>query len=377
MVHSFTTAEYITGMSVYYLMFILLAGLVLARLAEYIDDRFIITVSGTLLLLIAGLRMPGTDKDSLSYILSFSTFKSPLDYFIHNDEWFFYEPFYYLIPATAKFYFGHEIYPHIVFAVFALISVPLKLSGINKLSSLKGLSILHFYCYFFLLHEMTQIRAGVVCGLFLMAIYFFCNKMYWYYAFMIVIGLQFHNTAILMLSLVVLSPEKFNTRVYLVAGAVVMTTAFLFSDLIIGLLFRFNFSFVQKLAWEFANVNADEDQINLLNVGFLLNVAFTIWLLINHKRIQEQNRYGYILLKLQAISIIAFVAFSSVNMVAYRVSEFFGIVSIITVPMVVYTFRSRLVGYTITFVYSFLILVLNLQYAELMKPYQLFFLGFH
>ena len=365
--------NYILGMAVYYAIFLLLTGLILAKIAKYIDDKFILIIAGCLLFCIAAFRMPGVDKDSLAYITSFNFFKDPINYFTNHDDWFFFEPFYYLIPSTTRFLFGEPVYVQLTFAIFAGVALLFTFKGIYKLSSFPELSILQFFCYYFLLLEMTQIRAGVVCGLFLLAIYFHFKKNYTGFIITVLTGLLFHYTAVLMLVLLLLNTEKFNLRLYLIVGLVSVVIAFVSSDFIIASIFKLNFSFVQKMALEFASINTSENKINLFNVAFLMNVSFTAWLFIHHKKIQEKNTYTYILLKVQAIGILAFILLSPVSVIAFRVSEFLGIVNIITIPLIVYTFRSRLVGYTVIFGYSFILLLLNLQYAELLKPYKLAF----
>lgn len=360
-------------MAVYYGIFLFLTGLVLAKIAKYTDDNFILVIAGGLLFCVAALRMPGIDKDSLAYITSFNFFKDPFNYFTNHDDWFFFEPFYYLIPSTTKFLFGEPEYVLITFAIFAGAGIWFTFKGIQKLSSFPELSILQFFCYYFLLLEMTQIRAGVVCGLFLLAIYFHFKKKYTWFAITVLTGLLFHYTAVLMLLLLFLNTEKFNLRLYFIIGLISVVIAFISSDFIITSIFKLNFSFVQKMALEFASINTSENKINLFNVAFLMNVSFTGWLFLHHKKLQEKNSYTYILLKVQAIGILAFILLSPVSVIAFRVSEFLGIVNIITIPLTVYTFRSKLVGYMVIFGYSFILLLLNLEYAELLKPYKLVF----
>ena len=73
-----STWSYILGMAVYYGIFFFITALILAKLANYIDDTFIFIIAGLLLFFIAAFRLPGIDKDSLVYITAFESFKNPL-----------------------------------------------------------------------------------------------------------------------------------------------------------------------------------------------------------------------------------------------------------------------------------------------------------
>lgn len=371
--HPVSTIDFVIGIAVYYVLFLYIISLVLLRVADLVNDRFIVVAAGIVLFFIAALRAPGIDRDSISYILSFEQFKGPLDYFIHNSDWFYYEPSYYLIPSSAKLFFGKAVYPSVVFAVFALIAIPIKLSGIKRLSSFVGLSLVLFYCNYFLLQEMTQIRAAIACGLLLWAIYYHHKKDYYAFALICVIGFMIHYSALLIPVILLLNTTSFSVKRYVIIGFAGIAIAIFFSDYIIVSLFNFNLPFIKKLAVQFMNINAEEDQINLFNVQFLLRVAFTIWLLINYKNLQQKNSYFYILLKVQILSILLYVMFSSVNVIAFRVSEFFGIVSIVLFPLIVYTFRSRVIGYTIMVIYSLAFLMQNLHYSQLLDPYRFVF----
>ena len=118
----------------------------------------------------------------------------------------------------------------------------------------------------------------------------------------------------------------------------------------------------------------ETNRLNFFNAEFIPVLLITFWLIIKHKQIIEHNRYANLLLKIQVLSLAAFVILSPIALVAYRIFEFFGVVSIITIPLLIYSFKSRLVGYCISFFYVLVMLVINLHVAELVNPYSFIFL---
>jgi hypothetical protein len=59
-------------------------------------------------------------------------------------------------------------------------------------------------------------------------------------------------------------------------------------------------------------------------------------------------------------------------MVAFRLYEFYGIISIITVPYIVYTLKSRLLSLSIVIAYSLFIMFIKPAHKQSFEPYKLF-----
>ena len=56
--------------------------------------------------------------------------------------------------------------PHAIFLVYAIMGVSLKMFAFKKYSDHYILMLAIYLCYFYELHELTQIRAGVASGFF-------------------------------------------------------------------------------------------------------------------------------------------------------------------------------------------------------------------
>lgn len=118
---------------------------------------------------IAGFKKIGLDRDSINYsqfIIS-ASFNDSLSLFKM-------EPLFWLIVEASKLLFSDPVRG--TFVIFAILGVSLKLYAIKKISPFPVLSVLVYICFYFILHEMTQIRAGVATAIFLIAIPDIVNK---------------------------------------------------------------------------------------------------------------------------------------------------------------------------------------------------------
>lgn len=340
------------------------------------DRKFffpIILISlGIVFIFIAGFRGSNLDKDYEAYVYSFNHMANPLDYFVHYDQWTFFEPFFYLIPSVIKLadlpYFEVS-----VFVLFAILGVTAKFRGMYLLSLLVPLTLLHYFSNYFLLHEMTQIRAGVATGLFLCAIYSYYHKKWLQYFFLVFLGFMFQYSGILMLVLFIFNRSSFSLKRMITFLVIALAFAVVQADVILEYVFRINAVFIQKMTIVINSMQEDENKINVFNYAFLVNLTLTVILLFNHKKLYEKNKFTYLLLKIQVASIFVYCVFSPLSVLAFRLYEFLGIVNIITIPMLVYIFRYRIIGYSVVILYSLVLLMLNLHYAKLVKGYNLVF----
>ena len=88
--------------------------------------------------------------------------------------------------------------PIFLFIVFALIGVILKFIAIRQLTELWFLSGAMYICYYFMYHEMIQIRAGVVSGLLLLAVKPVYERNWKVFVSLCLLGLTFHISALLI-----------------------------------------------------------------------------------------------------------------------------------------------------------------------------------
>jgi hypothetical protein len=321
-------------------------------------------------LLFVTFRPVGGDKDYVSYLLSFDSFRDPLDYFRHYNEWVYFDPMYYLIPSFYKTYVSQTNYALMVFFTYALIALSLKVFSVGKLTNLFFLTLLVYFSNYFLLHEMTQIRVGVASAIFLFSIPYLVNKKYVSYVGMVMLAMLFHYSALLYFIPLFFSPFHFKQKIYFLALGVILVLTFVPTDFILPLL-KINMGDVQVKSnnyIEYAELGVTEE-VNKLNVNFLISYAITVVFTFFINTIQSKNNYAYLLIKLQILGLFLFQIFSPIPGFAFRSSELFMVTQIISIPFFVHIFKNKWLGYGIVILISAIFLGLNLFYGKIMQDY--------
>lgn len=152
---------------------------------------FIYGLTGFLMVLAAGLRDGNTVSD----------YKTYLNMFQYPEEASTVEPTFTLIGSLVK---AVCPWPVLLFVIYASIGVTCKILAIKRLTSLLFLSLVIYISNVYLLHDMTQIRAGVASGIFLLAIRPLAEHKIFRYTALILLASLFHYSALLLLPLVVL-----------------------------------------------------------------------------------------------------------------------------------------------------------------------------
>lgn len=360
------------GYLFYYIILCIIFFLVMLKYINWIQTKQLFLFVGILLLFTAAFRGVGIDKDYTTYQNSFSLVNSPLQYFTSYTDWNYFEPFYYLIPSLIKF-INFPFYEQSLFFIFAAIAIGLKFFGIYKLSRLDGLSLIIYFSFFFFLHEMTQIRAGITAAGLLLATYFYYNKKLNYFFLVLLISTCFQYTGILISLVLLLNRNRFNLVINLLLLIASFLCILLKVNVVNEFLFVIKLPFTEKLLLTLKTLTKKENQLNAFNVPLVINFFITVWLFIHHKKIKTSNEYGYLLLKIQLISFICFGLFSSIAVIAFRLHEFFGVVSIITTTFLVYTTRYKLIGYFGVCIYCLLLMINLLHITKLVEPYKFIF----
>lgn len=130
-------------------------------------DRIVMyVILGIALILTAGLRGFESTPDTEGYVAMFEGTADAIQELV--------EPSFTFITTIMN---AMDFDATSLFLTYAIISVPIHLSILWRLSKDYPFTILTIYIsYYFMMHEMVQIRAGVAAGLFLWAIYYYVEK---------------------------------------------------------------------------------------------------------------------------------------------------------------------------------------------------------
>jgi len=296
-------------------------------------SNFLFWTTALILILIAGLRPIGLDRDSISY----ATFLQTTTEINFLDK----EPFFWIIKwFNDTFLFGNI---HTFFLIFAALSISIKFLAIKRLSKLPWLSLIVYLSLYFILHEMTQIRVGVATGFFLLSIPDIYNRNFGKFIIKASFASLFHYSAIIMIPLYFLNPKKVNI-IYLLLPIVGLILACVNLSKII--LENINNYLPKFLAYKislylFLLELREHSEINIINfyyLSLLLFLYFGFFLYFKNKII---HNYDTLYIKILSIMLFSFYFFSDVPLFAFRISEFLGTVVILLLPNYITYFKQK------------------------------------
>ncbi len=281
----------------------------------------------------------------------------------YEDSNFDVEISYRLISTGVKFFFGDFRY---LLLIYAAIGVYLKFRAINLLSDYPWSALVVYYPTYYLLHEFTQIRAGIASGLLLIAIPYLKNRKSAYFFGISTIAVFFHVSAIIFYPLYFIVNDKLELKhvVY------ILTAFFLVFVMQIELEYLNILNYTSYLSLK-ANYYIESQashgiSLNIFNRIYLYKygvLLFFIWNFASFKRIP----YFACLLKIYALSIFIYLFMSKNVILAMRFSELLGVVEIILTPYIFYFFRSKNVGHFFIAIVSFSYLLISIYHVELIR----------
>ena len=324
--------------------FILLAFIAIFQpVAKF--EKYVVIFFGAIMALFAGFR-----QDSYDYII--------YELLYENYEEMSVEPSFRAISYLVSHYTDDIRY---LFLTFAFLGVALKLKAISTLSKFVLLSLVVYASNFYLLHEMTQIRAGVAAGFLLLSIKPNVERDLKKFLIFAVLGFLFHYSAILILLLWFL-PKKINVKV------LALSIFFGYASYFIGLDFVKIIpipGIQEKIEIYLSLQEVNDDKINVFGYLYLLRIAVFYILLFKYKKLAQKSAYFPLLINMYAISLVVFTVFGSIPAFASRLSELFGMVEIILFPLLVYLFKPRILGSFVVVLLALVFLLINLYYVEL------------
>lgn len=310
----------------------------------------------SILFLFAAIRGSEVDRDYIGY----------LDYYTNVLEHNFQnvEPSFILLTELVGYFFGA---PLILFVIYAGLGIFIKVFAINRLTNYRIMTLVLYYCSFYLIWEMTQIRAAVAGAIMLLAIVPLAERKYFKYIVLSCIASLFQYTALVMFLIVWINGVKLNRFAY--ALAIPAASVLWLSSISLT-----EFALLVPLELVQLKIRSSQSQAeyfnNPFNYIFVARCLFAYVLLVYANYFSAQNRYFLLILKLYIVGLSFQVALFTVPGVASRLSEFFLVVEILLVPMLIGLFRERAVGYFVVCAIAVMLLISSIQGTELLNPYQ-------
>lgn len=338
---------------VLFVLFFLLSVAIFITQESNFNKRVFLLLIYFFLIFIAGLRGKDVDRDYQNYLLAYYS----------NYESSRFEPTFTVIATFVRYTFNNPVF---LFIIYAFIGVSLKLIAIKQLSKLYLLSTLLYLSNFFLLHEMTQIRAGIASGILLLCIKPLYDRNFKAFFFFVVIAVSFHYSSAVILPLWFLNPFSLKRNIYLS----VLPLAYLFAlkGVTIGFLVeQVPLPQVQSLysMYKMQIENGEGDVINLFNSLQLLRCIVLYFLVYYSSLIVPSNKYIFLLVKIYTIALTSFVLFSDIPVLSFRISELLFIVEIVLFPLIVYVFKEKRMAMLMPITIGLFMLLVNVFYIKL------------
>jgi hypothetical protein len=295
-------------------------------------DNIFIFLIGLVLFLIAAFRPIGIDSDSNGYVKILQS--------LEREQYVLIEPMFRLI----AFIFNYNT--RALFVTYALLAVPLKMFAIFKLSKYPLFSLLTYFCLFFILHEMTQIRIGVSIGILLLSITDLHDRRFIPFLLKVLLATLFHFSAIVFLCAYLFNPYSINKRNYAIIPTVLIGlgmlrltgTAVVDIFNVIGNILPVT-DFTLKIIRNVEFQAQSDYVVNVFNYQYMSYIVIYFFCL---ESVEKSNSpYNIILFKIFAAGLIAFYILAPFPAVGVRISDMLCVSLVFLIPNMVNTVIER------------------------------------
>lgn len=230
-----------------------------------------------------------------------------------------------------------------MFLFYALIAIPTKLKALYGMTPYIFTALIIYIPIYYELHDLIQIRAAAACAFLLLALNPLSNKRYWTATLLMIIAILFHYSSVVFIPFLFIGNRQLGYNSRLVVACVIPVC------FVIYLMGKDLFSLIPssilggKLDYYQKTSEKGEWEMALLykNVYFMLKVAMMYLCLYFYNHIVENNRLAPLLLNLFLASILSPMLFSTIPVIASRVSDMYGIIDCIVFTFALYLFSPR------------------------------------
>jgi hypothetical protein len=235
------------------------------------------------------------------------------------------------------------------------------------------LAVLLYFSHYFVLLEMTQIRVGFASAIFFIAILFYLKNKRWIFFLLVLLAISFHYSAVLYLAVLIFNNRDLNR--YLYSGILVLSILLGLIKLpLFDILGRFSPDvFVGKLqGYEYISKYGNDLSINTFNVVYIANVISIFYLLFFvPKAVMKQDIPLMFFIKGNILSIFLLSFLSGVPLIAFRVSELFGILSFFMFAAMTPYLPFKRLNIVFPVMLAALFFYINYFHNDILNPYRI------
>lgn len=312
-------------------------------------------IIGIILVVLAGTREVGIDPDSENYEYSYHNYDS-VKALIGVD-------YSYLFFSGILNAFTHDV--HAIFLLYAFLGILLKFVAFRQLSEFWFLPIVVYMSFYYEIHEITQIRTGVLTSMFLLSIKPLAEGRRWLAALYLIIGGFFHLSAFILLPVLFLSNNDMSMKSK-VMWALIVPVGYLFYFVGTSFIMNVDLPYIgYKLAtYQAAEETGDSDvAVNVFSPYNFITIFLYYYLLFFYSTIVERNKYFPLMIKIFGIGVFSYIAFAFLAVAAERICFQYRVVTILLFANVVYTLKPKWAGILAVILIAFAYLNYSLRYV--------------
>ncbi|MGL5616055.1 MAG: EpsG family protein [Sarcina sp.] len=245
----------------------------------------------------------------------------------------------------------------VIIFLMAFLTLSIKAFVIGKKSKNKIFALYIYFCMYFLVYDMGQIRSSFAQAITFLAIYLYMDGKLKTSIILIVLGAFFHTSCLIVL-LIFLFRDQWLSEKFLIIGYIL--------SIIIGQLI--NLKYIGDIAKHFNGSLAHKiyeytaSSTFAVRAGFnftvLFNTAIFLFILYMRRRYRLNNRSFNILFNSYFISIVIYMLFNNYFVIAVRLSDYLRLSIVLLIPLLINLIENKKIKYFIVFI---LILILTLM----------------
>lgn len=232
----------------------------------------------------------------------------------------------------------------VMFFVYALLSVGMKLWAIWRSSALIFPSILIFIATTYLIQDIIQIRVAVASGFLMFSIPYVVNRNFCKFLLCVIVATLFHYSAVAWLCIYWLGLNSISKIWFW--GILICYVLSMLGLRIAKFIEFIPIDIVQTLYAAYTS-KLEQGIFNYLNIFSIIQIIKIIILFFVFLKIDilvQKSRYAILLTKIASLSIMCFVMLADIPVVATRIAELFQISFILLIPLLAYVFKGKSIG---------------------------------
>jgi len=322
---------------------------ILALLERYLGwyRLLVYLLLGVLLVVVASLREIGIDPDSESYEFSFLHIDTASSDVVDRLE------LSYIWISSFINLFTNDV--HYLFFIYAFLGLTIKFIAFRRLTEFWFLPVIVYIGYYFIAHEMMQIRTAVLSGFFLLALYHQVEGRRLLAVLLILLGSFFHYSGFILLPLLFLSSEHMSLKRRFVWLALIPASYLVF---FFGVNVLFS-SDIPLIGSKIMSYQSEEDvgkgvgYVNVFRPLHVFSILLLTYLLFFYESIVKKSKYFTLLLKVFILGLCAYQVFGFLPVLAQRLNMLLLIVTIPLYTYVYYTIRPNWVAVLVVMLIAF------------------------